>query len=78
MVHLVFNNPYYSTGLAIILSILLAFAHKIEYCHSKIVLIALILLAVLLLANIKEDFGLVLLVTALIAVVFATIAAEQK
>ena len=70
MVHIVFTNPYYSTGIAIILCLLLAFAHKVEQRHSKLILVALMLLTAILLVNIQEDFGLVLLVVALIAVVF--------
>ena len=78
MVHIVFTNPYYSTGIAIILSLLLAFAHKMEQRHSKIVLVALMILTAILLINIQEDFGLVLLVVALIAVVFTLHSDQQK
>jgi hypothetical protein len=73
MVHIVFTNPYYSTGIAIILSLLLAFAHKIEQGRSKIILVALMLLTALFLVNTQEDFGLLLLLVALIAVVFAAV-----
>ena len=78
MVHIVFTNPYYSTGIAIILCLLLAFAHKIEQIHSKIVLVALMILTAMFLVNIKEDFGLVVLVVALIAVVFTLHSDQQK
>lgn len=73
MVHIVFTNPYYSTGIAVILSLLLAFAHKIEQGQSKIILVALMLLTGLFLVNTQEDFGLLLLLVALIAVVFAAV-----
>ena len=78
MVHIVFTNPCYSTGIAIILCLLLAFAHKMEHRHSKIVLVALMILTAILLINIQEDFGLVLLVVALIAVVFTLHSDQQK
>ena len=78
MVHIVFTNPYYSTGVAIILCLLLAFAHKMDQKHSKIVLVTLMILVAILLVNIQEDFGLVLLVVALVAVVFTLHSERQK
>jgi hypothetical protein len=70
MINVFFSNPYYSTGIAIILSLTLAFVHIIDIYHSKVTLLTLMMLSVIMMMSISDDYALVLLVVALVIVVY--------
>lgn len=69
-INIIFDNFTYKIIIAIILALIVSFTNKIEILHAAISAILIFLILILMFFNFENDFGIILLLVALLALTY--------
>jgi hypothetical protein len=79
MIHIIFDNFYFKLGIAVIMALLLTFSSDIKILYSKIILISILfILLFMIIYNLNEDMGIIILLVALFLLSYNNVIMNKK